>query len=228
MIYVMLRRGDTLFFCCLFMNGKQGKDAELGSSLVVRGASKLIREVIVVEGKDDTVAIHRAVEADTIETGGSAINDTTIKRIALAQERRGVIIFTDPDHAGEKIRKTIAERVPGCKHAFLPRHEAIAKGDLGVENAKPEAIRRALEQVRSEMPSITSELTWTDLVEAGLTTHAGSAERRRQLGEILGIGYCNAKQMLKRCGVFQIGREEFENALRKLNQFEQEQCAEGE
>ena len=34
----------------------------------------MIKEVIVVEGRDDTVAIRRAVEADTIETGGSAIN----------------------------------------------------------------------------------------------------------------------------------------------------------
>ncbi|UHA75345.1 ribonuclease M5 [Paenibacillus sp. 481] len=178
----------------------------------------MIREIIVVEGRDDTVAIQRAVEADTIETGGSAINDMTIRRIALAQERRGVIIFTDPDHAGERIRKIIAQHVPGCKHAFLPRHEAIKKGDLGVENASPEAIRKALQQVRTEMPSTEGELTWTHLVEAGLTTHAGSAERRMKLGEILGIGYCNGKQFLKRCMAFQIGYEEFSAALKQLDE----------
>lgn len=180
----------------------------------------MIREVIVVEGKDDTVAIQRAVEADTIETGGSAVSEMTIRRIALAQERRGVIIFTDPDHAGERIRKMIAERVPGCKHAFLARHEAIAKGDLGVENASPEAIRAALGQVRTEMPSAEAELVWADLVEAGLTIQTGAAERRNRLGEILGIGYCNAKQLLKRCRMFQIGREEFEAALVKLDELE--------
>ncbi|WGU93301.1 ribonuclease M5 [Paenibacillus dendritiformis] len=180
----------------------------------------MIREVIVVEGKDDTVAIQRAVEADTIETGGSAVSEMTIRRIALAQERRGVIIFTDPDHAGERIRKKIAERVPGCKHAFLPRHEAIAKGDLGVENASPEAIRAALAQVRTEMPSAHAELAWVDLVEAGLTIQIGAAERRNRLGEILGIGYCNAKQLLKRCRMFQIGRVEFEAALARLDEQE--------
>lgn len=142
----------------------------------------MIREVIVVEGKDDTVAIQRAVEADTIETGGSAVSEMTIRRIALAQERRGVIIFTDPDHAGERIRKKLAERVPGCKHAFLPRQEAIAKGDLGVENASPEAIRAALAHVRTEMPSAPAELVWADLVEAGLTIQTGAAERRNRLG----------------------------------------------
>lgn len=180
----------------------------------------MIREVIVVEGKDDTVAIQRAVEADTIETGGSAVSEMTIRRIALAQERRGVIIFTDPDHAGERIRKMIAERVPGCKHAFLARHEAIAKGDLGVENASPEAIRAALGQVRTEMPLAEAELVWADLVEAGLTIQIGAAERRNRLGEILGIGYCNAKQLLKRCRMFQISREEFKAALVKLDELE--------
>lgn len=178
----------------------------------------MIREVIVVEGKDDTVAIQRAVEADTIETGGSAISEMTIRRIALAQERRGVIILTDPDHAGERIRKKIAERVPGCKHAFLPRHEAIAKGDLGVENASPEAVRAALAQVRTEIPSAHAVLVWPDLVEAGLTIQTGAAERRNRLGEILGIGYCNAKQLLKRCRMFQISREEFEAALARLDE----------
>lgn len=180
----------------------------------------MIREVIVVEGKNDTVAIQCAVEADTIETGGSAINEATIRRIMLAQQRRGVILFTDPDYVGEKIRKTIAKRVPGCKHAFLLKHEAMAKGSVGVEHAKPEAIRHALEQVRTEMSTVTVELSWMDLVEAGLTMHLGSMERRRKLGEILNIGYCNAKQMLKRFGVFQIGREEFENALCQLERKE--------
>lgn len=80
----------------------------------------MIKELIVVEGKSDTVAVKRAVEADTIETGGSAVDRTVIAKIALAMERRGVIILTDPDHAGERIRKIVSAKVPGCKHAFIP------------------------------------------------------------------------------------------------------------
>ena len=33
-----------------------------------------IKEVIVVEGKDDTKQIQKAVDADTYETNGSALN----------------------------------------------------------------------------------------------------------------------------------------------------------
>lgn len=176
----------------------------------------MIKEVIVVEGRDDTVAVKRAVEADTIETGGSAINEMTLKKIALAQERRGVIIFTDPDHAGERIRKIIANRVPGCKHAFLREADATKRGDIGIENASPEAIREALSKVRSEAPGVEGHIDWEDLMEAGLIVHPHAAARRKALGELLGIGYCNGKQLHKRLTVFRISREEFTAALSEL------------
>lgn len=64
-----------------------------------------IREVIVVEGKDDTKRINMAVNADTLETRGSAISDETLEQIEELQEKRGVIVFTDPDFSGEKSEK---------------------------------------------------------------------------------------------------------------------------
>lgn len=60
-----------------------------------------IKEIIVVEGRDDTARIKLAVDADTIETNGSAIGDEVIRQIRLAQETRGVIVLTDPDFPGK-------------------------------------------------------------------------------------------------------------------------------
>lgn len=179
----------------------------------------MIKEVIVVEGRDDTVAVKRAVEADTIETGGSAVNETVLRKIALAQERRGVIILTDPDHAGERIRKIVANKVPGCKHAFLREADATRRGDIGVENAIPEAIREALARVHTETAATETDdklINWEDLIEAGLIVHPSAAARRRVIGELLGIGYCNGKQLYKRLTVFRISREEFAAALAQL------------
>ncbi|MFX3634155.1 MAG: ribonuclease M5 [Candidatus Pristimantibacillus sp.] len=178
----------------------------------------MIKEIIVVEGKDDTVAIKRAVEADTIETNGSAIGEEVLRRIKLAQERRGVIIFTDPDHAGERIRKIVARHVPGCKHAFLPKELALYKGDIGIENASPEAVRHALAELRTEAPDGEGEITWDDLMEAGLIVHPDAANRRLVIGKLLGIGYANGKTFFKRCTSFQISRDEFIEALRKMEQ----------
>jgi len=181
----------------------------------------MIRELIVVEGKSDTAAIRRAVEADTIETGGSAVGEDVIERIRLARDRRGVIIFTDPDHAGERIRRLISRAVPGCKHAFLDASEAERGGSVGVEHAEPEAILRALERVRTEMEGAETDITLDDLMRAGLIHRADAARRRRGVGRLLGIGYANGKQFLNRCRMFQITREELEEAVRA---WEEEGC----
>ncbi|UQZ84896.1 Ribonuclease M5 [Paenibacillus konkukensis] len=180
----------------------------------------MIKEIIVVEGKDDTVAIKRAVEAETIETGGSAINDEIIKRIKLAQQRRGVIVLTDPDHAGERIRKIITARVPGCKHAFITQEEATSRGDIGVENASPETIRKALSNLRTDYEAAESDITWEDLINAGMIVHPQAAARRMEMGRQLGIGYCNGKQFYNRCRMFRISREEFAVAWKQLEKKE--------
>ncbi|MFD1883965.1 ribonuclease M5 [Paenibacillus wenxiniae] len=182
----------------------------------------MIKEVIVVEGRDDTVAIKRAVEADTIETGGSAIGPHVIRRVRLAQERRGVIILTDPDHAGERIRKIVSQKVPGCKHAFIPESEATLKGDIGVENASPESIRAALARVHTEMPEAETLIDWDDLITTGLVIHKQAAARRMKMGNLLGIGYGNGKQFYKRLRIFGITREEFAAALSQLEAEEQQ------
>jgi ribonuclease M5 len=177
----------------------------------------MIKEIIVVEGKDDTTAIRRAVDAETIETGGSAINRDIFRKIELAQQRRGVIIFTDPDHAGERLRKLISERVPGCKHAFLTQEEATYKDDIGVENASPDSIRKALVNVKTEHEGHEAEIHWEDLIAAGLIAHPQAAKRRLEMGKWLGIGYANGKQFHKRCQMFQITLIEFKAALAQFD-----------
>ncbi|MFX3624215.1 MAG: ribonuclease M5 [Ectobacillus sp.] len=181
-----------------------------------------IKEIIVVEGKDDTVAIKRAVGADTIETNGSAVGSEVIERIKLAQQTRGVIIFTDPDYPGERIRKIVSEKVPGCKHAFLPKEEALAKRSkgVGIEHASDESIRRALQNVKQEMQEYISEITWNDMIEAGLVGGERASYRREQLGKMLKIGQANAKQFYKRLQMFQISKETFKEAVTQVLQEE--------
>lgn len=181
-----------------------------------------IKEIIVVEGKDDTQAIRKSVDADTIETNGSAVSQETIEKIKHAQQVRGVIIFTDPDYPGEKIRKTIAAQVPGCKHAFIDKHKAIAhngKG-LGVEHASKETIQEALKESQPMLESLQEVITKDDLLQAGLIGGERSKERREKMGRLLRIGYTNGKQLHKRLRMFQVSKEDFEHAIEKIFQEE--------
>jgi len=183
-----------------------------------------IKEIIVVEGKDDTTAIKRAIGADTIETNGSAISEETLRRIEHAQKKRGVIVFTDPDYPGRRIRAIIEERIPGVKHAFLAKEKTIAKNGrgLGIEHASDEDIRDALCNVYTVNAGAAFEeqITLEDLMLARLIGHPQSKERRNKLGEILNIGMTNGKQLHKRLMMFQITVEQFGEAVAQLDQEE--------
>ncbi|TAH62721.1 MAG: ribonuclease M5 [Gottschalkiaceae bacterium] len=176
----------------------------------------MIKEIIVVEGRDDISAVKKAVDAELIATGGFGITEETIRRIQTAAERRGVIIFTDPDFAGEKIRGIIANKVKNAKHAFLPKNKAIKDGDIGIENALPEDIIDALSKARVELSEQRNEFTKEDLIECGLVGEDNSSLKRDIIGRILGIGYCNSKQFLKRLNNYGITREEFQDSIRRM------------
>ncbi|HHU18079.1 MAG: ribonuclease M5 [Anaerovoracaceae bacterium] len=173
----------------------------------------MIKEIIVVEGRDDEAAIKRAIEAETIATHGFGIKAETFKRIEKAYAEKGIIIFTDPDFAGEKIRKRLTELFPEGKHAFLSRENALKNGDIGVENATPEMIKEAIKKARPSIANKRCEFNYEDLQEYGLVGAAGAAEKRDKLGKILGIGYGNAKVLLNRLNQYGIKRKEFLDAL---------------
>lgn len=191
-------------------------------SFTIFGGKMKIKEIIVVEGKDDTRAIKRALDADTIETNGSAIGESVIEQVRLAQEVRGVIIFTDPDYPGERIRHIISSQVGGCKHAFLPKAEARPKNGkgIGVEHATPEAIRMALQEAQVLKDTFQEEITPQDLMDGGLVGGAGSKARREKLGVKLRIGYTNGKQLYNRLNMFQISKEDFSKAMQEIIQEE--------
>ena len=174
-----------------------------------------VKEVIVVEGRDDTAAIKRAVDAETIETHGFGIRRETWELIEKAYKEKGIIIFTDPDHAGNEIRRRLTERFPDAGHAYLSRRDATKADDIGIENADPESIIEALSKAHCTQEDKRAEFTAADLREYGLVGRLQSADLRDRLGKALGIGYGNSKQFLSKLNKYGITREEF---LKKLGE----------
>ncbi|NMA86047.1 MAG: toprim domain-containing protein, partial [Tissierellia bacterium] len=72
----------------------------------------MIKEIIVVEGKDDIAKIKSSLDAEVVATGGFGYDGEFIQNLKTISEKKGIIILTDPDFAGEKIRKDISRRVP--------------------------------------------------------------------------------------------------------------------
>lgn len=175
----------------------------------------MIKEIIVVEGKDDASAIKKACRAEVIITNGLGITEKTLQRIKTAQERCGVIVLTDPDYPGEKIRRIIDNAVPGCKHAYIYQQE---KGKIGVEYASAEEITDALARAHLSNGADTVTFEMEDLIYYGLIGHDNSSEKRYKLGRLLGIGETNGKQFLNRLNAYNITRQEFEEAFNDLKE----------
>lgn len=181
----------------------------------------MIKEVIVVEGKADRAAIQRAkIEADVILTEGFNLSPRCLRDIEGALKHRGIIILTDPDSAGERIRRFLTQKFPTAKHAFIPRLQATANGDVGIEQAEPQAIREALAKARGVEYTPQTVFSMEDLVAHGLNGSPRAAERRAEMGRILGLGHTNAKQFLRRLNRYGIGQEEFDNALEEVEESE--------
>jgi len=177
---------------------------------------KLLKEVLIVEGKMDVAAIHKAVEADCIITDGFHFSNNALKNIKAAYEKRGIIILTDPDPAGEQIRKFLTKKFPNAKHAYIPKIEATANDDIGVEQASPESIKKALSKVRTVEQSPRNEFSAAEMIGLGLSGGEKSSELRDKIGAELGIGYGNVKTFVRRLNNFGITHEEFLNALKKI------------
>lgn len=176
----------------------------------------MLKEVLIVEGKMDTVAVQKALDCETIETGGFALRPETLRQIQTAYEKRGIIILTDPDGSGERIRRYLTERFPEAGQAFVPKKDARIPGDVGIEQAKPEAIRAALDRVRHHQFQPRDEFTIRDLWHHGLSGGEAARQKRDFLGAELGIGYGTAKKFLRRLNTYGVTRGEFDQALAKI------------
>ncbi len=172
-----------------------------------------IKELIVVEGKNDITAVKRAVDAEVIATHGFGYGKKLIRTIQEAVNRQGVIIFTDPDYMGNRIRREISRLVPGCKQASLARSLAEKDEDVGIENASVEDIREALKKAHAVEKDGEDTFTMADLRYYRLVNDANASKRRQRVCDALHLGHCNGKQLLKRLNNFGITKEEIEKVL---------------
>ena len=165
-----------------------------------------LKEILLVEGKYDAARLHNLVEGTVLTTDGFRVMkdralQTMLKRLGRAQ---GLIILTDSDAAGFKIRHFVTGLV-GAEYvlqAYVPaipgkesRKEVPGKeGLLGVEGVSDEIILQSLQDALKSRPSSVAvtdtapqAITYTDLYEWGISGTANSAERRRILLRQLGL-----------------------------------------
>jgi ribonuclease M5 len=122
-----------------------------------------------------------------------------IKRLA---KETGIVILTDSDSAGLRIRNFIKQQAADgiVKHAYVPdikgkekrKRKSSAEGLLGVEGMTEEIIINALRESGCEIDGEEStvksgSITKTDLYMLGLSGGSGSKDIRARLARELGV-----------------------------------------
>jgi len=127
-----------------------------------------IVQVIIVEGKTDTQKLRKIFgpKIETIETKGLSLDEKTINLIKKVNEYQGIIIFTDPDGPGKKIRQILNEKLDGdVINAFITKADIKKPAKkIGIAEADDEAIYQALSSVVKFNKQKTS-LSWKDYLE---------------------------------------------------------------
>lgn len=175
-------------------------------------------DIIVVEGIHDVSKVKEVYpNANCIITNGREISSETKKCIKKLSENNQIIIFTDPDSPGEKIRSIITEIVPNAKQAFLRKKDCISSNHkkVGIEHASKESIKASLENVYSVSKDIET-ISLNELYSLGLVGSNDSAILREKLSDYLNIGKPNAKTLLKRLNLIGITKKELEDILCQL------------
>lgn len=188
-----------------------------------------IREAIVVEGRYDKNTLSQVVDTAIFETSGFGIfkNDEQMALLRAVAQKRGLIVFTDPDGAGFVIRNRIKSAIDSAylKHAYIPeivgkerRKSAPGKeGLLGVEGASTELIISALRGAGATFEDGTSCacgcITKADLYEMGLSGKPDSKQKRDTLLTALHLPrHMSANAMLQALNILYT-KEELEQLL---------------
>lgn len=162
-----------------------------------------INQAVIVEGRYDKIKLSSILDTVIIETNGFGIFKDKEKQalIRLLAAKRGIIVLTDSDGAGFKIRSFISGIVPPDRvtHVYTPdifgkerRKERPSKeGKLGVEGIDTKILLEALkksgvtaeEGEKAETPKRL--ITAADFYEDGLSGGENSSFKRKQLTDKL-------------------------------------------
>ncbi len=114
-----------------------------------------VEQAIVVEGKYDKIKLESIIDATIVVTNGYGIfkDREKLELIRFYARKKGIIILTDSDGAGFKIRGFLKGSVPegSIKNVYIPdifgkekrKVKPSAEGKLGVEGIKKELIVEA-------------------------------------------------------------------------------------
>jgi len=190
-----------------------------------------IKQTVIVEGKHDKIKLENIISANIIATDGFRIYNNREKQALIKNlaEKTGIIIFTDSDSAGRRIRNFIksfagdkniiniyAPKITGKeKRKDAPSKENI----LGVEGVGEKIILGLFEKfgVPCDSPAENKRgISKLDFYNDGLSGGSGSAKKREYLCERLSLPRMSANMLLETVNII----ADYEEYKKIIEEFE--------
>ena len=189
-----------------------------------------LSQAVIVEGKYDKLKLSGILDAFIVETKGFGIfkDKQRLAFIKKLAKERGIIVFTDSDHAGFMIRNYISSGIPKeqITNVYIPdvfgkerRKERPSKeGKLGVEGMSVQALLDALDKanITGQRVECTDPVTNYDMYDMGLSGTPDAKSRRNALLKELDLPEFLSASALLSCINNMMTRDEFFALCKRL------------
>ena len=188
-----------------------------------------INEILLVEGKYDKIKLQSVTDAKIITLDGFSVftDDEKVAALRTLADRCGLLVLTDSDAAGFKLRAFINARIPKekVKHAYIPdvfgkekRKQTPSKeGKLGVEGIGTAVLEEILAPFAADGIPPLQALTKADLYADGLVGKTDSAQRRRAFAVSAGLpARIGSNALLEFINAMQT-KEQYQTLIANLN-----------
>lgn len=160
-----------------------------------------VRQIVVVEGKYDAIKLDSIIDGLIIPVNGFSVFSDDEKKNLLKNlgRKNGIILVTDSDTAGFKIRNYVQNICRGSEiiNVYIPavtgkesrKPSPSKEGLLGVEGIEKTMLLKCFADagITGETPVHKSEMTYTDLFELGLSGTSDATKNREKLARRLNI-----------------------------------------
>ncbi len=191
----------------------------------------ILKQTVVVEGKYDKIKLSSFIDANIIETGGFRIykDKEKLRFLRRMADTCGLIIITDSDTAGFKIRNYICGSLDKSKviNVFIPdilgkekrKEKPSAEGKLGVEGVSKQVILEALNKagVFGETQKVNNNpITKADFADDGLSGGENSSLIRQKLLKELNLPERMSANTLISTLNAMMTKEEYKKVMEKI------------
>ena len=169
---------------------------------------KSLNGILVVEGKEDASYLSNYIDSEIVTVQGYEIPKETIEYL----KNKKVIIFTDPDGAGKKIREKLNCSICDAFNVEIDIKKCTRGSKNGVAECEIGEIMEKLEPFFVEKVRKTPIFTTSDLYNLGVIDNK---DLRAYVCQTLSLGRCNNKQLLKRLNLCNIQLDELKKVVEK-------------